>query len=306
MPKTEARKFDLGITWNWEHDREFINKLNDACVREGLRPYIIHHYNLYETIRSVRENLLNFRLIFDRASDTDHRFSELIHLAQERGVYFINQPDFVKKAIDKILFHMELVRHGIPAPPTFIYYPTDSIDMLGFKLRQLGTPVVMKPAGGMEGGGVGVLLNAQTIEDIIRWHNHHQNLVFLLQKQILPTMLGRRPAWFRIFYCLGKTLPCWWNPATHIYEPVTAEEIKRFHLKKINDLTGEIAKLSKLDFFSTEITKENKGKFLVIDYINDQCDMRCKSQHYDGVPDEIINRITALFTSQVRKINKAV
>jgi len=301
LPKTENRKFDLGITWNWEHDREFVYQINNACLQYGLRPYIIHHYNLSETIRSIKEKLLNFRIIFDRASDTDHRFSEVVNAAQEENTSFINHPDFVKKAIDKILFHIEIVKHGIPVPPTFIYYPTDSVDTLNFKLRQLGTPVVMKPADGIDGGGVGVLLNAQAIEDIIHWHNHHRNMVFLLQKQIFPQMLLKKPAWFRVFYCLGKTIPCWWDPATHIYEIIPKDKIKEYRLKKINALTREIAKLSKLGFFSTEITIDKKGKILVIDYINDQCDMRRKSVFYDGVPDEIVNEIVSIFISYIKK-----
>ena len=46
-----------------------------------------------------------------------------------------------------------------------------------------------------------------------------------------------------------------------------------------------------LDFFSTEIVLTEDGNFLLIDYVNDQCDMRIKSRHYDGIPDNIVNEI---------------
>lgn len=34
-----------------------------------------------------------------------------------------------------------------------------------------------------------------------------------------------------------------------------------------------------------------KNKFVVVDYVNDQCDMRLQSLHQDGVPDEIVHKI---------------
>ncbi len=309
MGKLENRKYDVGITWNWEYDRNFIYQLNDACVVQGLKPYIIHHYNFAETINLVKNKQIEFRVIIDRASDTDPRFLELLRACQElsKNSYFINHPDYVNKAIDKILFHIELVKHGISVPLTFIYYPTDSVDTLSFKLRQLGTPVVMKPADGVNGGGAGVLLNAQRIEEVMRWHEQHRNLVFLLQKQIVPKMLDKKPAWFRVFYALGKIIPCWWNPVTHVYDPLTKEDTRKFRLEKINKITLEIARLSKLAFFSTEITIDKKSNFLVIDYINDQCDMRRKSKYQDGVPDEIVDRVVSLFIDQIKKVRlKAV
>lgn len=48
--------------------------------------------------------------------------------------------------------------------------------------------------------------------------------------------------------------------------------------------------VSGLDFFSSEIAMKNDGKLAVVDYVNDQPDMRKKSKFNDGVPDEIVNK----------------
>jgi hypothetical protein len=53
-----------------------------------------------------------------------------------------------------------------------------------------------------------------------------------------------------------------------------------------------IADITKLNFFSTEIAMVDRETFVVIDYVNDQCDMRLKSRHQDGVPDDVVNEIT--------------
>jgi hypothetical protein len=55
-----------------------------------------------------------------------------------------------------------------------------------------------------------------------------------------------------------------------------------------------------LDFFSTEIALDQAGRFIVIDYLNDICDMRLKSRHYDGVPDDIVHEIAGLIVKGVK------
>ena len=69
------------------------------------------------------------------------------------------------------------------------------------------------------------------------------------------------------------------------------EEIEKFGLKKLFQITKTIYKITQLDFFSTEIVLTTKNKFVVVDYVNDQCDMRLQSLHQDGVPDEIVHKI---------------
>ena len=43
------------------------------------------------------------------------------------------------------------------------------------------------------------------------------------------------------------------------------------------------------------------GKFIVVDYVNDMCDMRKKSQHYDGVPDNIADEIIRKLVNYVEE-----
>ena len=58
-------------------------------------------------------------------------------------------------------------------------------------------------------------------------------------------------------------------------------------------------------FFSTEISVEKGRKFFVVDYVNDQCDMRRKSNYADGVSNEIVNKVVDAIASGVNlKIKK--
>ena len=294
------KTFDLAVAWNWEYDRDFIFQINDTCLKHGLKPYLVHPFNLYETLQLLTEEKIKFRSFFDRASDTDYRFLELVQLLQEKGAFFVDHPDRIKWIDDKVLLHMDFTLNNIPVPPTFIYYPTDERWVIMNKIKQIGTPFVVKPAHGVETGGLGVLLNAHSVEDVCRWHSLHKDFIFLLQKQITPCIMGKKPAWFRIFYVFGKILLCWWDPSTHIYNAVTETEVKQFNLSPLYDIAEQIVKIYKLGFFSTEIAVEKERNFVVVDYINDQCDMRQKTKFIDGVCDETIDLIVETLVEKIK------
>ena len=59
----------------------------------------------------------------------------------------------------------------------------------------------------------------------------------------------------------------------------------------MDNIIRKIQKITNLDFFSTEIALTKEQKFIVIDYVNDQCDMRFQSKHFDGMPDNVVLQI---------------
>jgi len=63
------------------------------------------------------------------------------------------------------------------------------------------------------------------------------------------------------------------------------------HLRPLITITKKIYEVCKLDFFSTEIAVTANERFVVVDYVNDICDMRLQSKHVDGVPDLVVMEI---------------
>jgi len=97
--------------------------------------------------------------------------------------------------------------------------------------------------------------------------------------------------WFRIFDVFGLILPCWWDDATHRYRMLTHSEIQTYGLRPLLTITRKISEVCRLDFFSTEVALTHAGSFVVVDYVNDLCDMRLQSKHFDGVPDLVVTEI---------------
>jgi hypothetical protein len=289
--------FDLAVAWDWEHDHEFIAILEAQIHDHRLRFFSISHHNVHESLKSLQKGTLSFGAFLDRASDADENFLPLARYLKKSSARFLNHPDAVHHAIDKATMHLEFITKGIDVPFTIIISPynkkTDAELSLG-DLARLGRPFIIKPAN-TTGGGVGVILGAETLKDIIESRQHHKNDKYLLQEKITPVRFHNRKAWFRVFYTCGAIIPCWWDDDTHIYGTITCNEVSLAGLRPLISITRKIWEVCKLEFFSTEIAMTSEKQFVVVDYVNDICDMRLQSKHGDGVPDivvgEVCNRI---------------
>lgn len=233
---------------------------------------------------------LVFKVFFDRASDQEEDFKQLVDIIQKKGTRMINDVDRATWAIDKATMHLEFLTHGIHVPYTIILPPWDERQELEpVNLNKVGTPFVIKPACG--GCGDGVFLNACTMDDIQTARQQFPNDKYLLQEKIAPLNINGKRAWFRVFYICGEVLPCWWDDQTTITEVLFPSEIDPQVYSEMNRIMQKIAEISQLDLFSTEIALTREQKLLVIDHVNDQVDLRKKSAHLDGIPDEVVDGI---------------
>lgn len=299
--------FDLAVAWDWEYDREFISILESQIQAHRLRSYSISHHNAQETARKVAKNELVFGALLDRASDSDENFLPLVKAIRRTDTIQINPPEALHHAVDKATMHLEFLSEGIRVPFTIIISPfnkSQDIELSIEDLAHLGRPFIIKPAN-TTGGGIGVITGAETLKDVIESRQHHKNDKYLLQEKVTPVWHDGRKAWFRVFYVYGLVLPCWWDDETHLYTMITRDNITSYGLRSLLTTARRIADVCRLDFFSTEIAMTAERKFVVVDYVNDICDMRLKSRHPDGVPDlvvtEICRRIARHLKSNVRE-----
>jgi hypothetical protein len=296
--------YDLAVAWDWEHDAEFISRLKSTSVRCGLALYSVSHDNVALTLDLLRAHRISFRSFLDRASDTDERFLPLAQAIRLSGSIPINPHEALRHAADKATMHLEFLTSGITVPYTLIISPFNErreIELSLTDLSRLGRPFIIKPAN-TTGGGIGVILGAETLKDVIESRQHHKNDKYLLQEKILPGDLDGRVGWFRVFGVFGAIIPCWWHPETHRYDPVSDDDIRRFELRPLTEITSTIQKVCGLDFFSTEIAATGRGRFVVVDYVNETCDMRLQSQHEDGVPDLVVMKICETIANHLKSL----
>jgi hypothetical protein len=283
--------FDLCLSWYWEYDTDFVRLIESACQARGLSVIQVTPQTLQNVVPLLEAGQITFATYLDR-SDHEPPFEPVFRWARDHpGCYRINPREAAAWAEDKATMHLELISAGLTTPYTIILPPFNEQPHLpGLDLSPLGERFVIKPCYG--GGGEGVIMGATSIEHVLARRIEFPHLKYLLQQTITARRLDGRDAWFRIIFCDGQFYPCWWDTQTHIYASVTADEESRHGLTPLRDLTARIAALCKLGFFSTEIAFTADDQWVIIDYVNDQIDMRLQSKALDGVPDGVVEHVS--------------
>ncbi len=280
--------YDLCLPWYWEYDLDFVNLVEHACHEQEVSFWQITTNDLLESITALYQGEKTFRTILDR-SQYEPRFEPIHRWSRAHHVRRINPSEVSAWSEDKATMHLELISAGLHTPHTIFLAPFIEQPVLqSFDLTPLGAQFVIKPARG--GGGEGVILGASSYDQILRARMEFPDQKYLVQATITPRTIQARPAWFRVFYAVGKTFPCWWHPLTHVFATVTQPEEHKYELSPLHDITQRIASICKLDWFSTEIALTLE-EFVVVDYVNDGIDTRLRSKAVDGVPDEVMTEI---------------
>jgi hypothetical protein len=290
--------YDLCVAWNWVYDADFVGLLELSCQSRGLSLLQIKPDNLPQMLNSLVGRELSCRVFFDRASDVDPQFMPLVQWVSEDSIPCINTYERASLTWDKAEMHSLLVSQGINVPHTFILPPyIEQPEVSPIDLCPLGEQFTIKPAHGS--GGVGVMTNATSWEQVLSARKEHVTDHYLLQAHVTPLELDFRPAWFRVIYCAGQVFPCWWNPSSHIYSPVTEADKNCHGLFQLDEITDNIARLCGLELFSTEVAYTSNSLFVVVDYVNDQIDLRLQSNTVEGVPDEIVRAVAQRLVSHI-------
>ncbi len=292
--------YNFAIAWKWEYDREFVNLIRSKADECRISVLEIKKENINEVIFKIENGEISFDFFLDRASDEDETFLPLsliildkFRSGNQKFPYPINARDLIVHAADKATMHLEFLSNGIEVPYTIIISPynkTNEIELSLSELAKLGRPFIIKPAN-TTGGGIGVVTGAETLKEVIEARQSNKYDKYLLQETIKPCLLDNKRAWFRVFYAFGEILSCWWDDLTHVYSELTIEDEARFNLFQLRSITERIQKICKLDFFSTELVFTSDGRCVTVDYVNEICDMRFQSSHFDGVPDQVIQKV---------------
>jgi hypothetical protein len=285
-------RYDLCLAWNWEYDADFVRLIEAACAAHGMSLLQVTPASLDLVFAGMDNGEISFAALFDRASESDHRFQPLVDRAVQQGAFCLNPQKHAIWSWDKATMHLEFISRGLHTPYTLILPPHSLQSHISSPdLGLLGGSFAIKPAG--EGGGNGVILEATSWDQVLGARQQYPNEKYLLQAHVTARALEGRPAWFRVIYCHGAVYPCWWDQHTHIYARVTAEEKARLGLQELRRIPVRIARICGLHLFSTEIALTDGGDFLVVDYVNDPVDLRLQSKAVDGVPDAFVENIAA-------------
>jgi hypothetical protein len=314
-PLNTTSVVDLAVGQREAGENGFFLWLREACAIRGLSCAVLQEGDVASAREAISAGDLRIGTLLDLSAawwDHEDPYVQLCYAVKDAGGRVIDDPDAAMMADHKAVSHHRLQRAGIPVPPTVLMRRWMPDRGLTAEERAIvGDQVVIKPARGW--GWKGVVLGARgDLEAVSRARDFDRTDDFLVQRQVpFSTLLDDhgvpRPSWWRVFYLFGEIIPCWWSPENGEYRLMSLRDLWTHELLPIVRLAAEIARISGMDFFSTEICLADepalpgtpyqaRGKQLfVIDYVNDQCDIRCQSQHAAGPPDEVIRHLAERF-----------
>jgi hypothetical protein len=289
------KTIDLAMAADWDYDRDFIGLVDRSARRLGLSTLEIWPADLPGTLSALDAGELDIRFLVDRAVGASPGFHALERAVRDRGADVLDPIEKVRWASDKATMHLEFIANGLTTPytiilPSFETRPDPAVSAAD--LAPLGIPFYIKPAN-TTGGSVGVVPGGATLLDVALARRTYPTDKYLLQERVEPLESDGRRFWFRGFFALGLVLCAWWDDRTHAYRELRAGEIAGFGLHGLYGIVRRIAAVSGIRFFSTEIALDTRGRLVVIDYVNETCDMRLASAHADGAPDALAGAIAA-------------
>lgn len=286
---------DLALAYDWEYDADFIRLCREEAEALGLSFLAIPPSGLASALEAVSAGGLAVRFLIDRAASTSPEFLPLQRALAGRGADVLDPIDALRWASDKATMHLEFITAGLQTPFTVILPPASRVETVAVsaaELERLGRPFVIKPAN-TTGGSIGVIKDAGTLDDILRARREYRDDKYLVQEKVRPLERHGRRFWFRGFYSCGLIQCAWWDDLTHRYREVEAEEAESYGLFHLFEIVSRIAGVCRLRFFSTEVALGPDGRFVVIDYVNESCDVRLQSRAADGVPDALVRNIAS-------------
>jgi hypothetical protein len=309
------RPIDLAFGQREEGREAFESWVAEACAARQLTFEVVHDGVVEQLCEDVQAGRARLGMLVDftaRWGIDGDPYVRLCYAVRDAGGRVVGDPDAAVLAENKAVMHHRLLDAGVPVPPSLVLRKWDEDRPLSEAERaRLGERIVIKPSKGWGWKGV-VLDGAPEKEDIARARDFDRSDDYLVQRQIgyarLLSSAGEAlPAWWRVFYHFGEIIPCWWSPESSTYRMLEMSELCEHGLLPLARIAERIAAATGMDFFSTEIclADEEAGDgmefragghpFFVIDYVNDQCDMRAQSEHPTGPPDAVVRHLAERF-----------
>jgi hypothetical protein len=243
----------------------------------GLSCQLVNSTNVERMLEDVEAGRFRPNVYLDLSSRPDDAFEKLLYAAHRAGAHTIRNPADTKWVL-KSQSHPKLLEAGLPLPPTVILKSNESDrELTAEEHAAVGERVVIKPSFGEAAKGCVVGIEP-TLENIRQARDYERKFDWLIQKMIRWTRLGDRPAYLRAYNVCGHRTLMWWakENSQDAYDLLSWDELRKYDLMGAVEIIDRLSDVTGMDFFSTEIaiTKESgPDRFVLIDYVNDQCDM---------------------------------
>lgn len=306
-------KYDLGFIFCGEKKEALLKWLRQECKFRGLKFLWVNEQNAEVILKKIQGHRLKISFLVDNESNyynPEDLYMKICYAVKDSGGVVIDDPDNARSSADKSVTHFDFEEAGLPVPYTVVVrnWQPDDFVLSKEQIKRLGKPFIIKPARGF--GQKGVVKEASLdLTQIAEARHFSRGDNFLLQEKIVPAALGDLPGWFRVYYLFGEIIPCFWHPETGQYRHVSLREMSKYRLLPLARYMSEIGRIVGMNFFSSEIAVTGKGKdrkFMIIDYVNDQCELCVRPTKIGGPVPEVVRHIVEIIVERawMQKVGK--
>jgi hypothetical protein len=257
---------------------------HEAMSAYGVSCQLVNNTSVERMLEDVEAGRFRPQVYLDLSSRPDDAFEKLLYAAHRAGAHTMRNPEHTQWVL-KSQSHPKLLAAGLPLPPSVILKSGEPDRELTAEERAaIGERAVIKPSFGEAAKGcmVGV---EPTLANIRKARDYERKFDWLIQKMITWTKLGDRPAYLRAYNVCGHRTLMWWamERTDGPYKLLSWDDVRKYDLMGAVEIVDRLADVTGMDFFSTEIaiTKESgPDRFVLIDYVNDQCDMDPAASQY--------------------------
>jgi hypothetical protein len=303
-----------------------------AAGMRGLSCALLHEGVVSEAVRRLQQGQLTIGFHLDYFSlwhVANDPHTCLTFAVQDAGGRSINLPARSRYLTDKSAAHAELKRRGLGVPDTVIVRPWASdraltlAERAQLRLDEPGARVYVKPANGYCGRGIARVDRTDPeslAAALAAARQFDRQDTYLVQREVRSPRLvcddgGARLAYWRVLYCLGELIPFWWShdemeQGRPSYRRLSVAEVRRHGLRPVLAFAAMLARLARLDWFSTELCLSEgpepsryrvtgadgrERPVVAIDYVNDQCDVDVQSRWAGAPPDAVVQYVAERF-----------
>ena len=283
----------------------FAHRMRELCGELNLTFFPADKVWVSVFLEKLKQKEISVWVLLDLSNNqtaSDDPFLMLAEEVKQQGGYVIDDPALTSKVAHKGYFHQIMLENDILVPETIV---VSRKELDSFRVTEevkdiVGTPFVVKPAWG--DSSTGVILNCNSHYDVYKSAEQApESDAFLIQRQVKPKVLGNYIGWFRMFHVINEVIPCWWSPVSHEYHLVSPAQRKTYKLGALARIMKDIARVSKMKFFTSEICLDVDNNFYTVDYINADPDMNPRSFYATGVPDEVVRHIVWVLVNEAMR-----
>jgi hypothetical protein len=265
--------------------------LHQSMSARGLSCLLVNRANVQRILDEVQRGRWRPIVYLDLCCRPADPFEKLLHAATSAGSHALANPRLRDWTL-KNFSHPRLESAGLPVPRTVILKPDEpDRDLTRDERAQIGDYCVIKPSYGV--AGLGAVIGAPPTRDAIaKARDYDRKDDWLVQQMITWRRYEERPAYLRAYNVLGHRTLMWWSNEKG-YANLTWHDLKKYDLLGAFDLIDQLAALTQLEFFSTEIaivadSGPPSARYRLIDYVNDQCDIDPEAQPNRSPPESWI------------------